>query len=74
MIELQVEGMTCQHCAAAVTKAVRAVDGDARVQVELQSARVQVASRASVEQLVAAITDAGYAVTGTAPAGTGSTA
>lgn len=62
MIEFQVEGMSCQHCVAAVTKAVQAVDGSAHVEVELQSGRVCVASGESAERLRVAIADAGYDV------------
>lgn len=64
MIEFQVEGMSCQHCVAAVTKAVQALDPDARVQVELQSGRVQVESKQNADALGTAIADAGYAVNG----------
>jgi copper chaperone len=67
MIEFQVEGMNCQHCAAAVTKAVQAVDAGARVQVEVQSGRVQVESNHHAEHLGAAITEAGYTVKGVTP-------
>jgi copper chaperone len=64
MIEFQVEGMSCQHCVAAVTKAVQALDPDARVQIELQSGRVQVESKQNADALSTAIADAGYAVNG----------
>jgi copper chaperone len=64
MIEFQVEGMSCQHCVAAVTKAVQALDPDARVQVELQSGRVQVESKQNADALGTAIADAGYPVNG----------
>jgi copper chaperone len=64
MIEFQVEGMSCRHCVAAVTKAVQALDPDARVQVELQSGRVQVESIQNADALSTAIADAGYTVNG----------
>lgn len=62
MIEFQVEGMSCQHCVAAVTKAIQAQDAGARVQVELQNGRVRVESSESAERLGAVIAEAGYAV------------
>ena len=65
MIEFQVEGMSCQHCVSAITQAVRAVDTEARVEVDLSAARVRVASSKPVETLTAAIEDAGYEVSGT---------
>ena len=64
MIEFQVEGMSCQHCVGAVTKALKAVDGAALVEVNLDEARVRVQSRESAERLGSAIVEAGYAVKG----------
>jgi copper chaperone len=69
MIEFQVEGMSCQHCVAAVTKAVQAIDSDARVQVELQSGRVLVESTRDASQLGDAITEAGYTIKSGGPGG-----
>ncbi|RKE36880.1 copper chaperone [Paraburkholderia sp. BL23I1N1] len=63
-IEFQVEGMSCQHCVAAVTNAIREHDGTAQVQVDLASGRVAVDSVQPAEALKAAIDEAGYTVTG----------
>jgi copper chaperone len=63
-IEFQVEGMSCQHCVAAVTNAICEHDGAAKVQVDLASGRVAVESAQSVDTLKAAIDEAGYTVTG----------
>jgi len=60
MIELRVEGMTCGHCVSTVTRAVKAVDPEANVQVDLGSGRVRVEGGSSVEVLGKAIADAGY--------------
>lgn len=65
MIEFQVEGMSCQHCVAAVTKAIRAQDAQARVDIDLGQGQVRVASGVDAAQLAAAIVDAGYTVTRT---------
>ena len=62
--ELQVEGMSCQHCVTAVTNAIREHDEDAQVKVDLASGRVAVESTQSVEMLTAAIDEAGYTVKG----------
>lgn len=74
-IELQVEGMSCQHCVAAVTNAIREHDAAAQVQVDLTSGRVVVDSTQSLDSLKAAIDEAGYVVkaaaNGTAGATTG---
>ncbi|ASV99922.1 heavy-metal-associated domain-containing protein [Paraburkholderia aromaticivorans] len=65
-IELQVEGMSCQHCVAAVTNAIREHDEAAQVQVDLASGRVTVESAQPAETLKAAIDEAGYTVTNVA--------
>ncbi|NYH19119.1 heavy-metal-associated domain-containing protein [Paraburkholderia bryophila] len=61
-IEFQVEGMSCQHCVAAVTNAIREHDEAAQVQVDLAAGRVVVESAQSADALKAAIDDAGYTV------------
>ena len=60
MIQFQVSDMTCGHCAATITKAVKAVDGAAEVNIDLATHRVQVASRAAADVVQAAIREAGY--------------
>jgi copper chaperone len=60
MIELRVEGMTCGHCVSAVTRAVKAVDPEANVQVDLGTGRVRVDGRSSADALGKAIAEAGY--------------
>jgi copper chaperone len=62
-IEFHVEGMSCQHCVAAITNAVREHDATAQVQVDLASGRVVVDSAQPVDTLKAAIDEAGYTVT-----------
>jgi copper chaperone len=67
MIEMRVEGMTCGHCVGAVTRAVKAVDPEANVQVDLGAGRVRVdGGRSSADALGKAIAEAGYPA---APAG-----
>ncbi|WP_345813568.1 cation transporter [Paraburkholderia sp. PREW-6R] len=63
-IELQVEGMSCQHCVTAVTNAIREHDESAQVRVDLDSGRVAIESAQPVETLQAAIVEAGYMVKG----------
>ena len=62
MVELKVEGMSCQHCVAAVTRAVHETDANASVNVELSAGRVLVETSSPREALAAAIEDAGYTV------------
>lgn len=64
MIEFQVEGMSCQHCVGAVTKAIRALDSAALVEVDLEKGRVRVQSQATPDKIGSAIVEAGYEVKG----------
>jgi copper chaperone len=65
MIEFQVEGMSCQHCVGAVTKAIRSLDAGAHVDVDLDVGRVRVQSSENADKLGSAIIEAGYTVAGT---------
>jgi copper chaperone len=65
MVEFHVEGMSCQHCVAAVTKAILAHDAAAHVQVDLEHGHVTVESAQPASVLRAAIDDAGYTVKNT---------
>ena len=60
MIQFQVDDMTCGHCAATITKAVKAVDASARVQIDLAAHRFSVESVRSAAEISAAIAAAGY--------------
>ena len=61
-IELEIEGMSCEHCVAAVTEALGDLPG-----VNIDSVRVGAAQvrydpgQVSPEQIALAIEDAGYA-------------
>ncbi|AXM90622.1 copper chaperone [Anoxybacillus ayderensis] len=64
-ITLQVQGMTCGHCKAAVTSALEQLDGVSRVEVHLQEGTVDVdydETKVSVEKLKEAIEEQGYDV------------
>lgn len=63
-IEFQVEGMSCQHCVAAVTNAIREHDDTAQVQVDLATGRVAIESTQPAGTLKSALDEAGYTVTG----------
>jgi copper chaperone len=60
MIEFEVPDMTCSHCAGTLTKAVKALDSGAEVEVLLETHRLRVRSSASRAAIEAAIRDAGY--------------
>ncbi len=57
---IEVTGMSCQHCVAAVTKALQAVPGVQRADVDLAQARARVAGDAPAQALLDAVTQAGY--------------
>jgi copper chaperone len=60
MTELNITGMTCGHCVAAVKKALEAVDGVAHAEVELSSGRARVEGNAQPEALIQAVVREGY--------------
>lgn len=57
-----VKGMTCQHCAAAVTEEISELSGVASVDVDVDSGRVVVESESPLDTIAvaAAVTEAGY--------------
>ncbi|MCA1006028.1 heavy-metal-associated domain-containing protein [Rhodococcus hoagii] len=57
-----VKGMTCQHCAAAVTEEISELSGVTGVDVDVESGRVVVHSDALLDTIAvaAAVTEAGY--------------
>ena len=61
MIAFQVNDMTCGHCAGAITKAVKALDRNARVDVDLGAHQVRIEQASTdADTLRRAIQDAGY--------------
>lgn len=68
-MEFHVEGMTCGHCAKAITAALRALDPQARVDIDLAAGSVTAEGRFDAERARAAIEEAGYAATLLADAG-----
>lgn len=63
MIELTVKDMTCGHCVSTVTKALKAVDPQASVEVDLASKRVRVETQQPAEILTQALQQAGFPAT-----------
>jgi copper chaperone len=68
MIEFTVKDMTCGHCVASVTEAVKSVDPAGRCEVDLASRRVKVDSALSAERFAAAIARAGFSPVPAEPA------
>ena len=57
---MQVEGMTCQGCVNAVTKAIQRLDPAAKVDVDLEHGRVHVVTTAQTLEVAQALDAAGY--------------
>jgi len=58
----QVQGMSCGHCVGAVTQAVKSVDPQAEVKVDLASGKVEVDSQQDHAAIARAIEEEGYKV------------
>jgi copper chaperone len=61
-IDLKVQGMTCGHCAAAVTRAIQAKDPAAKVVVDLAGGRVSAETRLPRAEVAAAVVGEGYEI------------
>ena len=60
-LELEIEGMSCGHCVAAVSEALGELDGVSVENVRIGSAEVSYQPElVSPEQIVLAVEDAGY--------------
>jgi len=62
MLEIRVKGMSCGHCAAAVSRALQSLPGVSQVEVDLASGRVRYQSPVPVppEDLARVVKAAGY--------------
>lgn len=59
-ISIHVDGMSCEHCANTIRRAVSALDGVQALEVDVAGGTVTVDGDCPVATIVAAITDAGY--------------
>ncbi|RQR42478.1 heavy-metal-associated domain-containing protein [Burkholderia sp. Bp9142] len=62
-MELEIKDMTCGHCAGVVTKAIREVDANARVDIDLGTKIVRVLSAQEPSDFISEIQQAGYSPT-----------
>lgn len=60
MLRYRVPDMTCGHCAQAIEKAVKIVDPQAKVAVDLTTKEVTVRSEAEEARVAETIRGAGY--------------
>lgn len=64
MIAFSVNDMTCGHCAGVINKALKAIDDESKVTVDLERRLVTVVStQSSIEDIRDAIAEAGYTPT-----------
>ena len=59
-MRLTVDNMSCQHCLQTVTRALRALDPAATVEVDLTRGEVRTQGAFDVEAAIAALADADY--------------
>ncbi|UCH25634.1 MAG: cation transporter [Trueperaceae bacterium] len=60
MTRLKVDGMTCNHCRAAVKDALESVVGVKTATVDLEGGFAEVEGSAGAEALIAAVQEEGY--------------
>lgn len=61
-MRIVVDGMTCDHCVRVLTKAIHAIDADARVDVDLKDCTVTIDGDVDPALAMAAIESEGYHV------------
>ncbi|MCU0517529.1 MAG: heavy-metal-associated domain-containing protein [Oscillatoria sp. Prado101] len=61
-LKLKVPSMVCEGCVETVTKAIKTVDSDAGVNVDLEKKTVSVESQVSEESIKQAIVATGHTV------------
>ncbi len=61
MIELRVKGMSCDHCVAAIDRALAGVDGVQRVvEVDLETGKALIDGEPEIAELITAVEREGY--------------
>lgn len=61
-VRLQIEGMTCQHCVAAVNRALDGIDGITDLIVEIGRAKFKIPEEFDLGPVIESIEDLGYSV------------
>ena len=59
-MELEIDGMACSHCSAAVKQALESVAGVEEATVDLEAGRALVTGAPELTTLVRAVEDEGY--------------
>ena len=63
MYEYDIPDMSCGHCAASVTKAIKASDPEAVADIDLSTRKAKISSSKDPQSIGAALEDAGYPAT-----------
>ncbi|NKY57019.1 heavy-metal-associated domain-containing protein [Nocardia flavorosea] len=61
-VSYKVSGMSCAHCADAITRSLNALPGIDAVAVDIATGTVRVSGSGSAEDIRAAVAEAGYEV------------
>lgn len=61
-MEIKVSGMTCGGCVRSVTNALKTLDNNASVEVNLESQNIKLQTTKSAEEVKGTIEDAGFDV------------
>jgi copper chaperone len=61
-VKLQIEGMSCQHCVAAVSRTFDGIDGIKDLAVEIGRAKFNIQEESDLGPIIEAIEDQGYKV------------
>ena len=59
-VRLQIDGMSCGHCVAAVENGLNAVPGVESVVVDLESGMASIDGNAAADALIKAVVEEGY--------------
>lgn len=60
MLKFNVPKMTCGHCSSTVTTAIKTVDANADVEIDLKKQQVTIETTADAATLAAVLEEAGY--------------
>lgn len=59
-MRFKVSSMTCGHCVRSITRALQAIDADAKVRIDLATGIAEVDGLLSVDQALSAMAEQGY--------------
>lgn len=63
MTKLTIPDMSCGHCAGVISKALKELDRDATIAFDIPAQTVELNTSAPLDEVVAALEDAGYPAT-----------